>query len=546
VAAWVKVRAFNRTWQTIVAKGDHTWRLARDGDKNTLQFAAGPYSEGRLVLGNVDINDGQWHHVVGVGDADAVALYVDGVLDSIKRVPGKILTDDEPVCIGENSMFTGRVWDGWIDEVCVFTYALSAAEVKSLYSGKPPTALAVPSSSAGPALIRPGAEATTPSPPDGGGAGRGDVELSWSPGAGAQAHNVYVGADPHDLKLLGKVEQAQARLSGLKGGAVYWWHVDEVQADGSVVAGRVWSFTTGGLVGWWKLDEAEGTKVADSSGNGHDGVIHGDPQWLPAGGKVGGALQFDGVDDYVDTGWAGALPVWTVAAWVKSPAPPGAPVASGPVHDEKNFQINWNHGSDPVRGAAAVRVGGTWHGAGFGALNGNTWYHLVATYDGENLKAYKDGALITEKIEPSGSADGESATLKFGRHAVDEQYFTGTVDDVSVFACALSADEVKALYSGRAPDALAARVSAAGPRLVAAAAPATPAAPAGSPGSTLAPQAEPAAPVQTVSAEQPPQPAAQPSTQVSPSVWVILVVVVGGALAVIAGVSVRAGQKQSP
>jgi hypothetical protein len=164
VAAWVKVRAFNRTWQTVVAKGDHTWRLARDGDRDTLQFVAGSYSEGRLVLGNVNINDGQWHHVVGVGDADAVSLYVDGVLDNTKRVSGKIPTDDEPVCIGENSMYGGRLWDGWIDEVCIFTYALNADEIKALSSGTAPNALAAQPSSTGPHLVQ-AASAAPAEPP---------------------------------------------------------------------------------------------------------------------------------------------------------------------------------------------------------------------------------------------------------------------------------------------------------------------------------------------------------------------------------------------
>ncbi len=76
------------------------------------------------------------------------------------------------------------------------------------------------------------------------------------------------------------------------------------------------------LAAWWKLDETGGTSIADSSGNGHHGVVYGDPAWLPSGGHVRSALQFDGVDDYVDTGWMPNLPTWTVATWIKSPAAP--------------------------------------------------------------------------------------------------------------------------------------------------------------------------------------------------------------------------------
>jgi hypothetical protein len=312
-----------------------------------------------------------------------------------------------------------------------------------------------------------GPQAAQPSPRDGAdGAGVGDLELTWLAGEDAKAHNIYVGASPDDLKLLGKVGQAGAKLSNLKNNSKYYWRVDEVQADDSVVASKIWSFTTGGLAGWWKLDETEGTKVVDSSGNGRDGAIHGDPQWLPTGGKVGGALQFDGVDDYVDTGWAEDLPAWTVAAWVTSPAAPTSGEAAGPVHRQANFQINWNHGNDAFRGAAGLRAGDTWYPAGFGELKADTWYHLVATYDGESLKAYRDGILVTNTSGPSGHPFTEPFTLKFGKHAETAVYFGGAIDDVSIFAYALSADEVKSLYSGKLPSAIAVSSSSAGPTLI--------------------------------------------------------------------------------
>ena len=55
---------------------------------------------------------------------------------------------------------------------------------------------------------------------------------------------------------------------------------------------------TNGLVAWWKLDETSGATAYDSVGQ-DDGVVHGVALWQPTGGRIGGALQFDGVDDYV-------------------------------------------------------------------------------------------------------------------------------------------------------------------------------------------------------------------------------------------------------
>jgi hypothetical protein len=313
-----------------------------------------------------------------------------------------------------------------------------------------------------------GPEASDPWPADGAkGITMSGLVLTWSPGEGTVARDVYIGTDPGGLRLLGRIEDVRAGISQLADQTKYFWRIDEIRTDGSVAKGDTWSFTTGGLAGWWKLDEGEGTTVSDSSGKDHHGVIHGSPIWLPEGGRIGGALQFDGVKDYVDTGWADHLPVWTVAAWVKSPEAPKGPVASGPVHREANFQINWDHGESHCRGAAVLRVGGTWHAAGFGGLKADTWYHLAATYDGESLRAYRDGVLTMENTDPSGHADPESAPLTFGRHATaTSAFFTGTIDEVCVFAYPLSAEDIKALYSGGGPAAVVARAAPSEPRLL--------------------------------------------------------------------------------
>lgn len=201
-----------------------------------------------------------------------------------------------------------------------------------------------------------------------------------------------------------------------------------------------------GLVGWWRLDETEGETAGDSAGADHPGNLSGDPRWQPTGGKVNGALEFDGVDDYVDTGYSANLSAWTAAVWVKSPASPSSELQTGPVHREKNYQINWDHMLDNFRGSAGVCVGGQWHGAGFGNLQPDTWYYLAATYDGENFKAYKDGILITDNANPSGPPDAESESLKFGRHAIDAAYFRGIIDEVRIYNYALSEGRIRALY----------------------------------------------------------------------------------------------------
>ncbi|UCG58920.1 MAG: hypothetical protein JSU70_05285 [Phycisphaerales bacterium] len=267
------------------------------------------------------------------------------------------------------------------------------------------------------------------------------LKLSWMPGAYVTTHRVYFGTDAEQLTLLGEVTTDYAEPAELQRRATYYWRIDEVQPDGTVATGDTWTFNTARLIGWWKLDD----DARDSSGSGNHGTINGDPNSVV--GRIGGALEFDGVDDYVETDYATDLPVWTAAIWVKSPAAPSPAASGGPLHRESNFQINWNHSYEDFRGAAALRVGTMWHAATFGELQADTWYHLAATYDGENLKAYKNGVLITDNPDPSGAPDTERGTLKLARHSIYGDHFAGVIDDVRLYSYDLSGDEIAAIFS---------------------------------------------------------------------------------------------------
>ncbi|MCH7558923.1 MAG: carbohydrate binding domain-containing protein [Planctomycetes bacterium] len=191
-----------------------------------------------------------------------------------------------------------------------------------------------------------------------------------------------------------------------------------------------------GLVAFYALEN----DVLDGSGNGNDGTIVGDPVFVEGPAGYGMAMEFDG-DDYVDTGNTEDLATWTIACWAKSPAAPSGDSASGPIHRENNYQFNWNHGNETFRASVSINAGG-WHAASFGTLEADTWYHLAGTYDGEELKSYQDGILITTNDAPSGPPDAETGTLKLARHATAVQYFTGTVDEVTIYNSVLSDAEI--------------------------------------------------------------------------------------------------------
>ncbi|MBM4025475.1 MAG: hypothetical protein FJ280_08710 [Planctomycetes bacterium] len=138
VAAWIRVNAFDRPWQAIVTKGDNTYRIQRNNETNTLEFACtglvipggNPYGS---LFGSTPIGRNQWHHVAGVYDGKRMYLYVDGTLDASQEAWGAINTNDTPVQIGANTQMQDRFWNGLLDDVRIYNYGLSEAQIRRLY-----------------------------------------------------------------------------------------------------------------------------------------------------------------------------------------------------------------------------------------------------------------------------------------------------------------------------------------------------------------------------------------------------------------------------
>jgi serine/threonine protein kinase len=137
VSVWTRVDALDRWWQALVTKGDASWRLHRSGDADRLEFACDGLQSSSggaaCAKGNRVINDGRWHHIVATYDGSRLALYIDGELDASFPASGRLQTNDKPVCIGDNAEQPGRYWNGWIDDVRIYSYALNDAQIAALY-----------------------------------------------------------------------------------------------------------------------------------------------------------------------------------------------------------------------------------------------------------------------------------------------------------------------------------------------------------------------------------------------------------------------------
>lgn len=80
-----------------------------------------------------------------------------------------------------------------------------------------------------------------------------------------------------------------------------------------------------------------------------------------------------------------------------------------------------------------------------------TWYHLVLTYDGTNLRGYKDGTLITGPTAASGTGSGgRTDNVSIATENNDLQISSSIQDETGIWSKALSTTEITDLYNGGA------------------------------------------------------------------------------------------------
>jgi tetratricopeptide (TPR) repeat protein len=133
VACWVRLRSVPVEWTAIVTKGDTAWRLSTSGSEMKFHFAVQNWEAGKgFVNGATTVRANEWHHLAGVYDGSVLKLYLDGTLDATAPWDQGMGRNNFDVLIGENAENKGRCFDGLIDDVRVYNYALSDNEIKAL------------------------------------------------------------------------------------------------------------------------------------------------------------------------------------------------------------------------------------------------------------------------------------------------------------------------------------------------------------------------------------------------------------------------------
>jgi hypothetical protein len=141
VSAWIKAD----TWMTeswrgcVVGKddwsgGSHGFNL-RTGANGTLSFVVGTAGGWKDAVTAALMAAGTWTHIAGTYDGTTVRAYINGVERGTAVGGGDMLASSFDLLIGRAPNDGARRFDGIIDDVRIFSEALSPGEIQALADG---------------------------------------------------------------------------------------------------------------------------------------------------------------------------------------------------------------------------------------------------------------------------------------------------------------------------------------------------------------------------------------------------------------------------
>ncbi|MBN2270261.1 MAG: hypothetical protein JXN61_06585 [Sedimentisphaerales bacterium] len=424
VAAWIKTSSGD--FKDIVAWGaeasEARWSLVIASSK------CGIYVKDGFIFGTTNLADGAWHHVAATLDSDAspdvgeVQLFVDGRAETASSaLPRQINTaEGDNLKIAAFNDGDNRYFNGMIDEVAIFNAALTADQVARLcYVGGE-------SFLAGCGRIGIDEDAVL----------EGDIDRDCS-------------VNGADFALLAKLWLETA--PELPADIAQDQTIDYL--DVSALTGN-WTESIApltrdlGLVAHFKLDESAGT-TAEESVVGNDGTLHGVATWLPAGGRVDGAIELDGSSAYINTDFNldpadGPL---SAAAWIKAGQP--AEVIISQTNGE-GTGLDWL-AAEASTGKLMTSLRPPGRGklpliSQFVVTDGD-WHHVLLVWNGSYRTLYADGLEVAKDLTAQTDLTSATGGLYFGvsNSLASTTFFDGLIDDIRIYNRAIAPEDAAAL-----------------------------------------------------------------------------------------------------
>lgn len=208
-------------------------------------------------------------------------------------------------------------------------------------------------------------------------------------------------------------------------------------------------------VAYWTFNESSGTIAMDTSPQRYDGTLKNmtGNEWTL--GKACHGLEFDGIDDYVEPSGFMGIPGGagrTCSAWIKTTKAGCEILGWGSLQTGRKWVLR-------VDDAGTLRAE-VWGGyvRGTKVINDGTWHHVAVTFfsDGTPNIAetllYVDGAADPVALSSACAVDTDYVhTLSIGSfRGPVMSFYDGIMDDVRIYARALSGADIWELYAAQA------------------------------------------------------------------------------------------------
>jgi hypothetical protein len=412
--------------QKIFAKGGSSGNPGRwflelddtDPEIDSLEFLKGGTSNTDRTSSNLAVSWETWQHIALTWDGSTTAanvhIYKDGAELTYQTTSnGSGLNSDaaDSFYIG-NYGDAGSPFNGLIDDVRIYDRVLTQGEI-SAQAASPPTTCA------------PAPTVTSVSPNSGPDTGGTSVTITGT-GFDSGVTNVTFGGTAATGVTFVSSTQITVTTPVHAVGAV-----DVVVTNPDTQSGTLTNgYTYTGLIGHWTFDET--------------GADADDPTWACVTG--GYALNFDGVDDYVDAGSDPSLDLsnGTIAVWIKPAASSindqffVAKDQSGDNAGDLMFRVEESdNGTFSNKIRLTIQVPPSNPGIDSNAaVTFGQWTHAVITFGSGGMTMYVDGVLQTNTDATTQGMNNAAANLIMGSRRPNTNPFNGQIDELRLYLAA--------------------------------------------------------------------------------------------------------------
>ncbi|WP_274475833.1 LamG-like jellyroll fold domain-containing protein [Mangrovimonas aestuarii] len=412
---------------TFMVAGDRSLKFISGGTNANISTAA------------FTVPEGTWTHVAFVLNSGTGSLYINGaVLASGSLSAVNTPSGNENVIIGERVSGGSTLFNGDIDEVRIWDVARTETEIQASMNEEVCEStsglVAYYKLNEGTAGVDNTGITTATDLVDG-----NDGTLSGFGLTSGNTSNWVTGKDGlTTFSIDNTVSSDDTTLTANQAGATYQW-VDVDNANAPIADETNQTFTPSAS-GNYAVEITAGGCVETSETIAFTAQ---DPI------ESGISLNFDGVDDYVQTTCPGVANngARTVEAWIKTtknsnPSEGGSQsviVDWGSTTNGKRFTFNILWGNAIRLEVAGAGLNGTV------AVNDGNWHHVAVTFNpsGNTMSLYVDGVLDTSGIMSTVNT-GTATNVRIGSRIDNVNPFEGSIDEVRIWDVARTQAEIQA------------------------------------------------------------------------------------------------------